>query len=320
MSTLYLDRQTAALEREGESIIVRDRHGGRTSVPMHLLDRIVIRGTVVLDTSLLGHLGEHGIVVSILSGRFHRLQGSFTGLLHNDARRRLGQARAYDDVAWRRHWNRRLVVLKLRNQQRLLAEMLACRSDARAGLSRAIGSLREARARLSGAGELPPDVLMGVEGAAARAYFKGLAAVVPPALGFSARTRRPPKDPFNVLLSLGYTLMHSDAVKAVWAAGLDPYLGFYHQPDYGRESLASDLIEPLRPRVDRLAWQLCRDQTLTGRHFSRNGQACLLSKAGRHHFYKAYEQDAGSARRALRRVAFTLARRFITYGEGETAA
>ena len=316
MTTLYLDRKTAALEREGESIVVRDRNGGRTNLPMRLLERIVIRGTVALDTSLIGHLGEHGIVVSILSGRFHRLQGSFIGPLHNDARRRLGQARAYDDPDWCRHWSRRLVALKLRNQQRLLSEIRACRPDARAALSRAIEILRDARVRLSDAGDPSPDMLLGVEGGAARAYFAGLAVVVPPALGFSGRNRRPPRDPFNALLSLGYTLLHSDAVKAVWAAGLDPYLGFYHRPDYGRESLASDLIEPLRPRVDRLAWQLCRDQTLTARHFSRDGQACLLSKAGRHHFYKAYEQEMGAARRALRRVAFTLARRFAVFGEG----
>lgn len=316
MTTLYLDRKTAALEREGESIVVRDRNGGRTNLPMRLLERIVIRGTVALDTSLIGHLGEHGIVVSILSGRFHRLQGSFTGPLHNDARRRLGQARAYDDPDWCRHWNRRLVALKLRNQQRLLSEIRACRPDARAGLSRTIEILRDARARLSNISDPSPDTLLGVEGGAARAYFAGLAVVVPPAMGFSGRNRRPPRDPFNALLSLGYTLMHSDAVKAVWAAGLDPYLGFYHRPDYGRESLASDLIEPLRPRVDRLAWQLCRDQVVTVRHFSRDGQACLLSKAGRHHFYKAYEQAMGPSRRALRRVAFTLARRFVVLGEG----
>lgn len=314
MATLYLDRQTAAVEREGASIVVRDRAGRRTNLPLNLLDRIVIRGTVALDTSVLGHLGEAGIVVSILSGRFQRLQGSFTGPLHNDARRRLGQARAYDDPAWRNRWGLRLVRLKLRQQQRFLELLAEARPDARLPLYKAIDTLRQARAGLAGAkAALAAPTLLGIEGSAAQAYFAGLAAVVPPSLGFRGRNRRPPRDPFNALLSLGYTLLHGEAVKAIWAAGLDPYLGFYHQPEYGRESLASDLIEPLRPRVDRLCWELVRGQTLTVRHFSRDGQACLLSKGGRERFYQGYEASMPPARRALRRTAMTLARRFASY-------
>ncbi|RMG35166.1 MAG: CRISPR-associated endonuclease Cas1 [Gammaproteobacteria bacterium] len=314
MATLYLDRQTAAVEREGASIVVRDRTGRRTNLPLNLLDRIVIRGTVALDTSVLGHLGDAGIVVSILSGRFHRLQGSFTGPLHNDARRRLGQARAYDDPRWCRRWSHRLVRLKLRQQQRLLEAVVEARPDVRLRLRKAIDTLRQARARLADAqGELAAPALLGIEGSAAQAYFAGLAAVVPPAFGFHGRNRRPPKDPFNALLSLGYTLLHSEAVKAIWAAGLDPYLGFYHRPEYGRESLAADLIEPLRPRVDRLCWELVRTQTVTPRHFRRSGQACLLSKSGREHFYQGYEMSIPPARRALRRAAMTLAKRFANH-------
>ena len=73
MSTLYLDRQVASIEREGASIVIRDREGRRSNLPLHLLDRIVIRGTVGLDTSVLGHLADNGVILSTLSGRcvFH---------------------------------------------------------------------------------------------------------------------------------------------------------------------------------------------------------------------------------------------------------
>ena len=78
-------------------------------------------------------------------------------------------------------------------------------------------------------------------------------------------------------------------------------------------SLASDMIEPLRIQVDRLCWDLCREQRITARHFTRDGEACRLSKAGRRHFYQAYEAGIQPARRALRRAAMTLARRFAAF-------
>ena len=203
-----------------------------------------------------------------------------------DARRRLGQARAYDDPAWRREWGKRLVLLKLRSQQQFLERAAEVRGDARLALRKAIRSVRETRLGLAKLPKPTAQTLLGIEGGAAQAYFSGLAAILPPSLGFSGRNRRPPRDPFNALLSLGYTLLHDEAVKAVWMAGLDPYLGFYHQPAYGRESLASDMIEPLRTQVDRLCWDLCREQRITARHFTRDGEACLLSKAGRRHFIR----------------------------------
>ncbi|MBU1664742.1 MAG: CRISPR-associated endonuclease Cas1 [Gammaproteobacteria bacterium] len=156
--------------------------------------------------------------------------------------------------------------------------------------------------------------LRGLEGAAARAYFQGLAALFPPALEFNGRNRRPPRDPVNACLSLGYTLLHFDAVRACHLAGLDPLLGFYHRPSFGRESLASDLIEPLRPHLDRQVWHLFRDRTLRDDHFSRDGQACLLGKAGRAAFYQDYETHAAATRRLLLRQCRILAKHLKAEG------
>ncbi len=85
------------------------------------------------------------------------------------------------------------------------------------------------------------------------------------------------------------------------AAGLDPYVGFFHDLSHGRESLASDLIEPLRPRVDRWVWQLFRSESLTGAHFHEEQGGVRLGKAGRSIFYACYEGWAGPHRRALAR-------------------
>jgi len=313
MTTLYLDRQVASIEREGDSLLIRDRQGRRGNLPLRQLDRIVVRGTVALDTGVLGHLGDRGVLLTLLSGRHHRLLGNFTGPLHNDARRRLGQARAYDDPAWVQGWGKRLILLKLRSQIHFLEQLAVVRGDARLPLRKAVISLREARKELLKATVPGRQTLLGIEGGSAQVYFSGLAAALPPSFHFSGRNRRPPRDPFNAMLSLGYTLLHGDAVKAIWMAGLDPFLGFYHQPAHGRESLASDMIEPLRVQVDRLCWDLCREQRITVRHFGCDGEACLMSKGGRRHFYQAYERRMPVARSALRRVALTLAKRFSTY-------
>ncbi len=156
--------------------------------------------------------------------------------------------------------------------------------------------------------------LRGLEGAAARAYFQGLTALFPPALEFSGRNRRPPRDPVNACLSLGYTLLHFDAVRACHLAGLDPLLGFYHRPSFGRESLACDLIEPLRPHLDRQVWHLFRDRTLRDDHFSQDKGACLLGKAGRAAFYQDYESHAAATRRLLLRQCRILAKHLKAEG------
>ncbi|MEZ5581400.1 MAG: CRISPR-associated endonuclease Cas1 [Candidatus Competibacteraceae bacterium] len=107
---------------------------------------------------------------------------------------------------------------------------------------------------------------------------------------------------------MGYTLLHFEAVRAAYGAGLDPLLGFFHEPAYGRESLACDLVEPLRPRLDAWVWQQFRQRHLREEHFLQDKGACLLDKTGRQHFYAGYEFWAPPVRRYLRRQSYRLAR------------
>jgi len=113
------------------------------------------------------------------------------------------------------------------------------------------------------------------------------------------------------VLSLGYTLLHFTAVQAAHGAGLDPLLGFYHEPSYGRESLACDLMEPLRPRLDRWVWGLFRERTLLAEHFVWDKGACLLNKAGRQIFYPRFEVAARLWRRYLRQQSYHLANELL---------
>jgi CRISPR-associated protein Cas1 len=215
------------------------------------------------------------------------------------------------DERWCAQWALRQVRSKLRAQVRLVRQALAARPDCHKVLSDTLASLQASLDALANP-EHPaePQRIRGLEGAAARAYFQGLAALFPPGLGFAGRNRRPPRDPVNACLSLAYTLLHFDAVRAAHIAGLDPLLGFYHRPAFGRESLASDLIEPLRPQADAWVWQLFRQRKLRAEHFGHDGNACLLGKAGREVFYQDYETFAAAPRRLLRRHCRLLAAHF----------
>lgn len=217
---------------------------------------------------------------------------------------------------WCAAWAQGIVHAKINRQARVLARA-----------ERGVATVREALAVLhadSGDTFVRLATLRGLEGTAARAHFAGLAAVLPPALGFTGRNRRPPRDPANACLSLGYTLLHAEAVTAAQAAGLDPLLGFYHRPAFGCESLASDLIEPLRAEVDAWVAALFRDRTLREDHFTRPespGGACLLGKAGRQTFYAEWAAHAvRPLRRWLRWRCAALARVLRAQGEAALAA
>ncbi len=302
MATLYLDRKNLSLRyAAGVLGVYRDDRLER-DFPLRLLERIVLRASVRLDSGLLAILADAGVAVVLFGGRNGRCATALHGSGSRDAQRRLGQYALYQNPQRRRLWSARLLRHKLAAQQRLLNRAQHLRPDARLPLRRAINGIQNQRQALIADG-LSLERLRGLEGAAAAQYFSGFAALLPPSLEFQGRNRRPPRDPANAVLSLGYTLLHAEAVRACEAAGLDPYLGFFHDPAWGRESLAADCIEPLRPVIDRLAWRLFAEQVLRQTHFRRDGEACLLDKGGRALFWPAYETAVRPARRTLRRAA-----------------
>ena len=314
MATLILDRSDLEVRLDGAALALYEPAGRHGTVPLKLLDRVIMQGSIKLDAGVLTKLAEAGVATLMLSKRHSKRVAIVLGLAHNDAGIRLAQSLRVFDPDWCAAWANRQVRAKTRAQIRLLQGALEIRPDCRKPLTDALASLRGASDALA-ATRIEIASLRGLEGAAARAYFQGLTALFPAALEFTGRNRRPPRDPVNACLSLGYTLLHFDAVRACHMAGLDPLLGFYHRPSFGRESLASDLIEPLRPHLDRQIWQLFRERTLREDHFTRDGQACLLGKAGRAAFYQDYETHAAATRRLLLRQCRILARHLKAEGE-----
>ncbi|OIN92219.1 MAG: CRISPR-associated endonuclease Cas1 [Comamonadaceae bacterium CG1_02_60_18] len=320
MSTLVLDRAQLEVKSEGDTLALYEAGVRRGTVPIKLIDRCVIHGAQTrLDSGVLMKLAEAGVTTVLMSPRQPRRVALVLGSQHNDAAVRLAQAQRVMDEAACRQWALALVRSKITRQRRTLRTLQAARPDARKPLFDALQSLDGILNTLRSEGAAPTQnqppqnlpnlpTLLGLEGAAARAYFGGLAGVFAPALQFTGRNRRPPRDPVNVCLSLSYTMVHLQAVQACVAAGLDPMLGFYHRPSFGRESLASDLIEPLRAAIDLWVWELLRSRTLREDHFSIDKGACLLGKAGRSIYYAAWEQASAPWWRYLRAQCQALAR------------
>ena len=302
MGTLYIDRQGLSLNlRDGVIELRADGERLRT-VPARLLERVVLRADTQLSSGTLAALADAGIGLVALGGRGGQRVAHLLGAPANDARARIAQCQRVADEPWATAWSRQIVRAKLRAQQRLLQGALPERADLRKPLADAVATLQRVLERLPQA--LDRASLRGLEGAGAAAYFKAYVQLFAPALGFGGRHRRPPPDPVNACLSLGYTLLQSQAVQACWGAGLDPMVGFLHTPAHGRASLACDLVEPWRARIDAWVWQQFRSRELRPEHFGRDGAgACLMGKAARSHFYEAVQPLHKRCGAALRRHA-----------------
>ena len=315
MSTLYVDRKDIELRYAGGVIEIHEPSGRRGTIPLVGLERVVLHGRVQLSTSVIGACVEAGASVALLGGRRSRYLTTCVGKPHNDVHRRLGQFDAYCDPAARVRWARELVAAKIAAQLRLLRKAVAARPDRRYALLRGCRRVEQALERVApGDRTFTLPTLLGIEGAAAAAYTAAYASLFPPSLRFKARRRRPPPDPVNACLSLTYTLLHYEAVSVAYAAGLDPMLGLYHEPAYGRESFAADAIDPFRAHVDEWVWELFRRRVFTDRSFRREGGAVLLGKQARARFYQRFHPLGRALRRLLRRQMQRAAREFERRG------
>ncbi|MEF8703567.1 MAG: CRISPR-associated endonuclease Cas1 [Candidatus Accumulibacter sp. UW26] len=296
MTSLYVDRRGVTLKADGEALVFYENGARIGTVPLAPLSRIFMRGDVTLSSALLGKFGERGIGVVILSGR-KAVPTLLLGRPHNDAGRRVAQYRLSLDADFCLRFARAVVEAKLRAQAGFLAERRDSEPRSRYLLTLSLQRLSSSIAAVDAQGSTAS--LRGLEGAGAAAYFEGFADLLPERLKFSCRNRRPPRDPVNAMLSLGYTLLHAEAVLALYGAGLDPFVGFYHALDFGRESLACDLVEPLRVEVDQHTLMLFRSEKLRPEDFSTTEAGCLLGKAGRARFYAEWEPLAGRLRKLL---------------------
>lgn len=303
MTTLFVDKKGLRLAVDGAALVFYDEDERAGTVPIKTLERVCIRGDLQLSTSVLGKLGEEGVGVVILSGKKKQpvlLMPSW----RVDAQRRQAQfniSQNEDKSLWlARQW----IAQKIAAQRTLLQSLLGWYPVNRLVLSHTIDALSLALENIDKVADLAS--LRGIEGAAAAQYFAAWTRALPPSWQFNGRTKRPPLDPVNAALSLCYTLMHFEFVREIYLIGLDPFVGFYHAISYGRESLACDLLEPLRPIGDEWVLQLFRDEELRVEHFSMFSDACMMGKTARVRFYQLFDEKAKTWRMQMHQLCRSL--------------
>ncbi len=303
MTTLYIDHKESRLQYRNRTLTLCSAEKSR-NVPLHLIQRIIIHQNTALDSNTLLALGERNISLVVIGKRDGLAQ--ILGSPHNSAEPRMAQYRLFSMDRPCNQLALETVRARLQGELKLLQRAIDRRPDKQHPLTVSQRQIHNILKTLHS--HLSRPQLRGKEGAAANAYFKGYTTLFPPSLQFEQRRKRPPPDPVNALLSLGYTLLHHDAIKALWAAGLDPWVGYYHDLSYGRHSLASDLIESSRHHIEQFTWELIRERTVRESHFYRQQQATLLNKEGRRIYYMEWEQRAPAIRRLLRLQAWQLSR------------
>jgi CRISPR-associated protein Cas1 len=302
LNTLYVATEGAALSKDGENVVVRVEEAERGRMPFHMLGGIVIFGPIHLSPALIGAAAARGLTIALLDrqGRFEaRIEGPVSGnVLLRRAQYRVADA-ATEIV-------RSIVLGKLGNQRAVLMRALRDHGDTTAEPARLALELAARRLGLiMQKVEFAPlsiDELRGAEGEAANLYFAvfdHLIRVDNPALRFGGRSRRPPRDAVNALLSFLYTLLTHECRSGLESVGLDPAVGFLHRDRPGRPSLALDLMEELRPIfADRLALSLLNRRQLAPEDFDqRDGGAVWLAETGRKIVLTAWQERKKEERR-----------------------
>jgi CRISP-associated protein Cas1 len=294
LNTLYVTTPDTYLRLDNDTLRVEVEKETKLRVPLHHLSGVVCFGHTGLSTPLMHRLAEDGIALVLLddNGRFKaRLEGAVTG---NVLLRQAQFARVIDPV-FALDMARACVAGKIKNTRQVLQRGAreAKNEDEAKVLTRVADDLAASLRALPEAANL--DVLRGIEGEAARQYFGGLNLLVRAEarthFQMDGRTRRPPRDRFNTVLSFLYAMWMNDCRSALEAAGLDPQAGFLHVLRPGRAALALDLMEEFRPWADRLALTLINRGQLEDDDFVvREGGGVSLEPDARKAVVVAYQE------------------------------
>jgi CRISPR-associated protein Cas1 len=280
---VYVVTQGATVGKSGERLIVRAPEAEPQEVRLIDVSEVSVFGNVQVTAGAVRALADRGVPI------LHMTYGGWlvavtAGPAQRNVQMRLAQYHVAADDHRSLHIARALVAGKIRNQRTMLRRNHRNRPAAALTEMNRLAAHAE-RARTA-------EQLLGLEGSASRVYFASFAGLLreDANFDFTARTRRPPTDPVNALLSLLYSLLAKECLRAALAAALDPYVGFFHRARYGRPSLALDLAEEFRPIVaDSVAVTVVNTGVVKPGDFIRRGPACALKDHARRRVLEAYE-------------------------------
>ena len=284
---LYVQEQGARVGLSGECLVVKSKDETKTEVRLAHTSHVCLYGNVQVSTQALRELVSRGIQVSLFTtGGWYC--GRAIGSDSKNAELRIAQFKTFSDPVACLRLARGIVSAKIKNCR----TMLRRNGEMQERVLNALDISANNTATISSSSE----ILLGMEGHAARIYFKHFSKMLRPPSGslafdFESRNRRPPKDPVNALLSLAYAFFAKDCAVALAAVGLDPLVGFYHQLRQGRPSLALDIMEEFRPIIaDSVVVTAINTGVVGEGDFKRVAGAVALTPSARRNFIQAYER------------------------------
>jgi CRISPR-associated protein Cas1 len=283
MSVLYVTDHGASIGVQNERVQVRRKGKVVQEMPALHLERVVLMVPAYITQPAIRFLMERGIDIAYLSpngtfyGQFTRGDGAFV-------EQRLAQFRKFHDAAFRLALAKAFVQGKTRNMAALWS-----RQRRHGDLGREVEQLRHIHQSIATAPNL--EHLLGLEGSATATHFRILRRALHGRWRFERRAQHPPPDPVNAMLSLGYTLLYSRMSGLLQMHGLDPFLGFFHEPKRGHAALASDMIEEWRcPAVDTLVLTLINTGQIVPGDFEKSRGNCKMSRPALQKFVQAFER------------------------------
>lgn len=318
---LVVQNNRASVGLRGGEIVVKSEGDMVSRHPLHQLASVCLYGPIQLSAQALHVLMEEGIPVSYFSP-----SGRFIGLAHGlplsgvDAR--LGQGRMWAMPEKRLHIAAEIIRAKIHNQRVVLMRNGAVEKSVLVELAR----LRDACSRQSGLASL-----RGVEGSAAAAYFAHFSTMLKGDVSFDfhGRNKRPPRDAVNALLSWAYSMLTKELTDVAYTVGLDPYLGFFHSPRYGRPALALDMMEEFRPLIaDSVVITLINRGEVSPDDFVATTKGVLLKDSGRRQFWRAWARRMDTEithpifgyKMSYRRMLHVQMRQFWRFCRGDIAS
>ena len=289
LSTVYVRSHRARVRHHRGSLLVSSPEGSQR-IPLEAIDAVVMLGGAQVTTQALDACVRRGVRVAALrkNGAVRFVVGDATG---GNVHLRTSLYRAVTDDAQSLALSKAVVAAKLQNSRRVVDRWARDEADPEKGgsLAKRAAQIAERISRLTDADS--PDHVRGIEGDAARIYFGAVTQVISKSnLGFSTRTRRPPRDPVNAMLGFCYGLLVTEFIGAVESVGLDYQMGFFHRPRSGRPSLALDLAEELRALTDRFVVSLVRRRQVDRDSFVQTpGGGVYMSDDGRTSLIRAWE-------------------------------
>ena len=286
MASIYITENGTYLHKRGGKLLIDKEETTITEVPLELVENITVTNTTQISSSLITECLTKNIPISWISTS-GKMYGSLLAPSFVDIFKQKQQFDLIEEKDFYFKLAQKIVSAKIHNQLVLLRRYN--RNIKSEKVHELINYLANTQKNIKYTSD--NNELLGYEGLASRTYFSALGMLINKPFQFTKRTKQPPRDPFNTMLSMGYSILFNEILSNIIAIGLHPYIGFFHQLAKGHPALVSDLIEEWRAViVDALVISLIKRGSITENMFTLNKKGCYFSPEGKKIFLNAYNK------------------------------